>query len=163
MRVVAGDFDQRVHDEEEQIFPIKSISVHEKYHYASPLSYDIALVELDQRVKFGRFRLTESRLQVVQFDERTARPYLTAVLITTGRNVRPVCLPLFDETVPPESSCIMAGWGRVKESEWLSRSHNMHAVKAVSSPRYVALLSPRGPSLSSPQGGPAGPGGPCQM
>ncbi|XP_075898734.1 ovochymase-2 [Nelusetta ayraudi] len=84
VRVVAGDFDQRVHDEEEQIFPIKSVSVHEKYHYASPLSYDIALVELDQRVKFGR-------------------------------SVRPVCLPLFDETVPPESSCIMGGWGRVKE------------------------------------------------
>lgn len=62
VRVVVGDFDQSVHDEEEQIFPIKSVSVHEKYHYASPLSYDIALVELDQRIKFGRFRLTESHL-----------------------------------------------------------------------------------------------------
>lgn len=52
-----GDFDQRVHDQEEQVLPIKSVLVHEKYHYASPLSYDIALVELDQRVEFGRFRL----------------------------------------------------------------------------------------------------------
>lgn len=56
MRAVVGDFDQRVHDEEEQIFAIKSVSVHQKYHYASPLSYDIALVELEQRVQFGRFR-----------------------------------------------------------------------------------------------------------
>lgn len=161
--MVAGDFDQRVHDEEEQIFPIKSVSVHEKYHYASPLSYDIALVELDQRIKFGRFRLTGSRPHVVQFVERTARPYPAAVLVTTGRSVQPACLPLFDEIVPPHSSCVMGGWGRVKESKRLSRNHNVQAVKAVSSPRYVASLSPRGPSLPSPQGGPAGPGGPRQM
>lgn len=55
MRVVVGDFDQRVPDEEEQILTIKSVSIHEKYHYTSPLSYDIALVELEQRVQFGRF------------------------------------------------------------------------------------------------------------
>lgn len=55
MRVVVGDFDLRVHDKEERIFAIKSVSVHEKYHYALPLSYDIALVELEQHVQFGRF------------------------------------------------------------------------------------------------------------
>lgn len=50
-----GEFDQRVKDEEEQVFPIKSVTVHEKYHHASPMSYDIALVELDQHIRLGEF------------------------------------------------------------------------------------------------------------
>ncbi|XP_029909969.1 ovochymase-2 [Myripristis murdjan] len=53
VRVVVGEFDQRVHDEEEQVFLIKNISVHEKYKHAVPMSYDIALLELDQRVQLG--------------------------------------------------------------------------------------------------------------
>lgn len=53
MRVVAGDFDQRVDDEEEQVLLIKSASAHEKYHHSVPMSYDIALLELDQRIRFG--------------------------------------------------------------------------------------------------------------
>lgn len=55
MRVVVGEFDRRVNDEEEQVFTIKSVSAHEKYHHASPMSYDIALVELEQHIQFGRF------------------------------------------------------------------------------------------------------------
>ncbi len=50
-----GEFDRRVNDEEEQVFFIKSVVVHEKYHHASPMSYDIALIELDQSIRLGRF------------------------------------------------------------------------------------------------------------
>lgn len=55
MRVVVGEFDRRVDDEEEQVFLIKSVSVHEKYHHALPMSYDIAMIELDQHIQLGRF------------------------------------------------------------------------------------------------------------
>lgn len=55
MRVVVGEFDQRAEDEDEQVFLIKSLSVHEKYQQALPMSYDIALIELDQRIRWGRF------------------------------------------------------------------------------------------------------------
>ncbi|XP_030280894.1 ovochymase-2 [Sparus aurata] len=84
VRVVAGDFDQRVEDEEEQVLMIKSASVHEKYHHSVPMSYDIALLELDQRIRFGA-------------------------------RVKPICLPLPEEKIPPETNCIVGGWGRVKE------------------------------------------------
>lgn len=57
MRAVVGEFDQRAHDEEEQVLRVKAVSVHEKYHYALPLSYDIALIELDQHIQFGRLHL----------------------------------------------------------------------------------------------------------
>ncbi|XP_074533293.1 ovochymase-2 [Halichoeres trimaculatus] len=53
VRVVVGEFDQRVEDEEEQIFHIKSVSVHEKYHHALPMSYDIALIKLDRHIRLG--------------------------------------------------------------------------------------------------------------
>lgn len=55
VRVVVGEFDQRVEDEEEQIFHIESVSVHERYHHGSPMSYDIALIKLDQHIRLGRF------------------------------------------------------------------------------------------------------------
>lgn len=50
-----GEFDQRVEDEEEQVLHVKSVSVHEKYHRALPMIYDIALMELDQHIRMGRF------------------------------------------------------------------------------------------------------------
>ncbi|XP_049430393.1 ovochymase-2 isoform X1 [Epinephelus fuscoguttatus] len=84
VRVVVGEFDQRVDDEEEQVLLIKSVSLHEKYHHALPMSYDIALVELDQH-------------------------------ILLGARVKPICLPLPNESIPPETSCIVGGWGRMKE------------------------------------------------
>ncbi|KAM7396263.1 hypothetical protein PAMP_019320 [Pampus punctatissimus] len=82
--LAVGEFDQRVDDEEEQVFVIKSVSVHEKYHHALPMSYDIALVELDQHIQLGAL-------------------------------VQPICLPLPDENISPETSCIVGGWGRIKE------------------------------------------------
>uniref|UniRef100_A0A8D3B1X1 Ovochymase 2 n=1 Tax=Scophthalmus maximus TaxID=52904 RepID=A0A8D3B1X1_SCOMX len=82
--VAAGEFDQRVADEEEQVFGVKSVSVHEKYHHASPMSHDVALVELDRRVRLGV-------------------------------HVQPICLPLPDEKILPRTSCIVGGWGRIKE------------------------------------------------
>ncbi|XP_028264554.1 ovochymase-2-like [Parambassis ranga] len=55
VRVLVGEYDQTVDDEEEQILQIKSVSVHEKYSHALPMNYDIALVELDQHIHMGRF------------------------------------------------------------------------------------------------------------
>ncbi|KAM8861014.1 ovochymase-2 [Synchiropus picturatus] len=51
--VAAGEHDQRVLDEEEQIFNVKSVWVHERYRHSAPMSYDVALVELDGHVQFG--------------------------------------------------------------------------------------------------------------
>ncbi|XP_028306415.1 uncharacterized protein LOC114465536 isoform X5 [Gouania willdenowi] len=47
VRVVVGEF---VQDKEEQVIPIKFVSVHENYTHAVPMNYDIALVELDQHI-----------------------------------------------------------------------------------------------------------------
>lgn len=55
MSVVVGEFDQRIDDEEQQVFLIHSVVVHEKYHHASPMSYDIALIKLDQHIQLGNF------------------------------------------------------------------------------------------------------------
>uniref|UniRef100_H3BXA5 Ovochymase 2 n=1 Tax=Tetraodon nigroviridis TaxID=99883 RepID=H3BXA5_TETNG len=84
VRVVVGEFDQRTEDEEEQVLPLKTILVHEKYHHAWPMTYDIALVEVDQRIQFGT-------------------------------RVKPICLPLTEESVPPGTGCLLGGWGRVRE------------------------------------------------
>ncbi|XP_044050792.1 ovochymase-2 isoform X2 [Siniperca chuatsi] len=84
VRVVVGEFDRRVDDEEEQVFLIKSVSVHEKYHHALPMNYDIALMQLDEHIRLGA-------------------------------RVQPICLPLPDESIPPETSCIVGGWGKLKE------------------------------------------------
>ncbi|XP_037623636.1 ovochymase-2-like [Sebastes umbrosus] len=62
VRVVVGEFDLRVDDEEEQVFTIKSVSVHEKYNHALPMTYDIALVELDQHILLGRFSILTIRI-----------------------------------------------------------------------------------------------------
>lgn len=53
--VAVGEFDRRVDDEDEQVHSVKSVLVHEKYHHATPMSYDIALVELHQHIQMGRF------------------------------------------------------------------------------------------------------------
>ncbi|XP_026222382.1 ovochymase-2 [Anabas testudineus] len=82
--VAAGEFDRRVDDEDEQVFHVKSVSVHEKYHHTSPMSYDIALVELHQHIKMGV-------------------------------RIQPICLPLPDEKIIPETGCIVGGWGKIKE------------------------------------------------
>lgn len=52
-----GEFDLRVQDEEEQVFLVKSVSVHEEYNHTLPMNHDIALVELDQRIQMGKFLL----------------------------------------------------------------------------------------------------------
>ncbi|KAK7892044.1 hypothetical protein WMY93_024007 [Mugilogobius chulae] len=54
VRVVIGDFDQHIFDEEEQVFTIKGIFVHEKYHHTLPMNYDIALLELNQPIQLGK-------------------------------------------------------------------------------------------------------------
>ncbi|GLD65600.1 ovochymase-2 isoform X1 [Lates japonicus] len=84
VRVAVGEFDRRVDDAEEQVFRVKTVSVHEKYHHALPMSHDIALVELDQHIQLGV-------------------------------HVQPICLPLPDEKILPQTSCIVGGWGRIKE------------------------------------------------
>uniref|UniRef100_A0A3B4WQS6 Ovochymase 2 n=1 Tax=Seriola lalandi dorsalis TaxID=1841481 RepID=A0A3B4WQS6_SERLL len=89
--VAVGEFDRGVDDEEEQVFRVKTVSVHEKYHHASPMSHDIAMVELDRDIQLG------------------------CVAFTTGVHVQPICLPLPDEKILPQTSCIVGGWGRIKE------------------------------------------------
>ncbi|XP_014191014.1 ovochymase-2 isoform X3 [Haplochromis burtoni] len=84
VRVLVGEFDQRVHDEEEQVFLVKSVSVHEKYNPALPMNYDIALIELNQRIQMGA-------------------------------RVQPICLPLPYDNILPQTACMTAGWGRIKE------------------------------------------------
>ncbi|XP_063333959.1 ovochymase-2 [Pelmatolapia mariae] len=84
VRVLVGEFDQRVHDEEEQVFLVKSVSVHEKYNPALPMNYDIALIELNQRIQMGA-------------------------------RVQPICLPLPNDNILPQTTCMTAGWGRIKE------------------------------------------------
>uniref|UniRef100_A0A3Q1JBF0 Uncharacterized protein n=1 Tax=Anabas testudineus TaxID=64144 RepID=A0A3Q1JBF0_ANATE len=79
--VAAGEFDRRVDDEDEQVFHVKSVSVHEKYHHTSPMSYDIAL----------------------------------PLTFTIGVRIQPICLPLPDEKIIPETGCIVGGWGKIKE------------------------------------------------
>lgn len=41
---------------------------------------------------------------------------LICVYFWTGARVRPICLPLPDVDIPPQTSCIVGGWGRTKES-----------------------------------------------
>ncbi|KAM4553187.1 ovochymase-2 [Fundulus diaphanus] len=53
VRVLVGEFDLRVDDEDEQVFTVKSVSVHEKYSPAFPMNYDVALVELDHPIRMG--------------------------------------------------------------------------------------------------------------
>ncbi|KAL0968559.1 hypothetical protein UPYG_G00268460 [Umbra pygmaea] len=50
---VIGDYDQRVPDEEEQTFTVKTIQIHEKFQHTSPMSYDIALLEINGHIRFG--------------------------------------------------------------------------------------------------------------
>ncbi|CAL8235723.1 unnamed protein product [Boreogadus saida] len=81
---VVGEYDQGSRDEEEQAFLIKNVTVHERFHHAAPMSYDIALVELEGHIQLGA-------------------------------HVQPICLPLPEESFTSPASCMMAGWGRVRE------------------------------------------------
>lgn len=55
MTVAVGEFDRREDDEYEKVLRVKAVHLHEKYHHALPMSYDMALVELHQHVQMGRF------------------------------------------------------------------------------------------------------------
>lgn len=111
MRVVVGEFDQRADDEEEQVFVVKTVSVHEKYHHALPMTYDIALIEVDQHIRFGRFPF-----ELLCFIMHSLFYYLVT-FFPPGARVNPICLPLLDESIPPGTGCIVGGWGRIRESK----------------------------------------------
>ncbi|KAF4095018.1 hypothetical protein G5714_024096 [Onychostoma macrolepis] len=55
IEAVAGDLNQTKVDRGEQNFQVKSIKFHEKYQRSSPMSYDIALLEIKGRIHFGDF------------------------------------------------------------------------------------------------------------
>ncbi|XP_051545699.1 ovochymase-2-like [Myxocyprinus asiaticus] len=57
---------------------------HEKYQRFSPMSYDIALLEINGHIQFGDF-------------------------------IKPICLPYPGERFPPKTTCVVGGWGRIKE------------------------------------------------
>uniref|UniRef100_A0AAY4C2K6 Granzyme M n=1 Tax=Denticeps clupeoides TaxID=299321 RepID=A0AAY4C2K6_9TELE len=73
-----------VFDKGEQKFRIKTVQVHEDYQTSSPMSYDIALLEVDGDIQFGDY-------------------------------IQPLCLPLPSEEFLPGMTCIVSGWGRLKE------------------------------------------------
>ncbi len=54
IEAVAGDFNQRKVDRGEQNFQVKTVKFHEKYQHSSPMSYDIALLEIKGRIHFGK-------------------------------------------------------------------------------------------------------------
>ncbi|KAJ8002786.1 hypothetical protein DPEC_G00162570 [Dallia pectoralis] len=53
LHAAVGEFDQRVSDEGEMNFTVKTIQIHEKYQHASPMSYDMALLEINGHIQFG--------------------------------------------------------------------------------------------------------------
>ncbi|XP_033942126.1 ovochymase-2-like [Pseudochaenichthys georgianus] len=138
VRVVVGEFDQRADDEEKQAFLIKSVSVHEKYHHALPMNYDIALMDLDQH-------------------------------IVLGTHVQPIRLPLPDDSIQPGTSCIMGGWGRMKEKGRVAAvlrevkldlvdparcQHVLHAARSSTRPQRPAQPQPAMTVLcAGPEGG----------
>ncbi|KAK5923043.1 hypothetical protein CgunFtcFv8_000049 [Champsocephalus gunnari] len=138
VRVVVGEFDQGAEDEEKQAFLIKSVSVHEKYHHALPMNYDIALMDLDQH-------------------------------IVLGTHVQPIGLPLPDDSIQPGTSCIMGGWGRMKEKGRVPAvlrevkldlvdparcQHVLHAARSSTRPRRPAQPQPAMTVLcAGPEGG----------
>ncbi|XP_045072868.1 ovochymase-2 [Coregonus clupeaformis] len=104
VNVVIGEYDQRVPDEEEQTFTVDTIKIHDKYQHASPMSYDIALLEINGHIRLGRFLL--------RYSDRRLISVLTS---SAGPSVQPICLPLPSENFPPRTSCLVSGWGRTKE------------------------------------------------
>nr|XP_015193557.1 PREDICTED: ovochymase-2 isoform X1 [Lepisosteus oculatus] len=84
IRVVAGEHDQTSLDAEEQSLMVKTAVIHEYYKHSNPMSYDIALVEVDGKITFGA-------------------------------HVQPICLPLPSELFTPGTSCLVSGWGRLRE------------------------------------------------
>ncbi|XP_057186486.1 ovochymase-2-like [Triplophysa rosa] len=53
VEAVAGDFNLRKVDRGEQTFGVKTVKFHEKYQHSSPMSHDIALLEIKGRIQFG--------------------------------------------------------------------------------------------------------------
>uniref|UniRef100_A0A3Q2EKY8 Granzyme M n=1 Tax=Cyprinodon variegatus TaxID=28743 RepID=A0A3Q2EKY8_CYPVA len=98
--VLVGEFDLRV-EEDEQVFKIKSVSVHEKYSPAFPMNYDVALVELDHHITMGW-------------------------LYSIGARVTPICLPQPDLKIPPWTNCAVAGWGKTKEGRLSTVLREVH-------------------------------------
>lgn len=54
IEAVAGEFNQRKVDRGEQNFHVRTVMFHEKYQRTSPMSYDIALIEINGRIHFGK-------------------------------------------------------------------------------------------------------------
>lgn len=93
---------------------------HEKYQHTSPMSYDIALIEINGRIHFGKsFYETNTTYAIYQLlnfkiifrDEHNMCVFLT------GDFIKPVCLPHPGERFPPKTMCVVGGWGRITESE----------------------------------------------
>ncbi|XP_077066706.1 ovochymase-2 [Siphateles boraxobius] len=55
IETVAGEFNHRKVDRGEQNFHIKTVMFHEKYQRTSPMSYDIALLEINGSIHFDDF------------------------------------------------------------------------------------------------------------
>ncbi|KAL6480854.1 hypothetical protein MHYP_G00118870 [Metynnis hypsauchen] len=54
VEAVVGEHDQRVIDRGERRFRVKSVKLHEQYQPTLPMSYDIALLELQGTIQFSK-------------------------------------------------------------------------------------------------------------
>ncbi|XP_051740984.1 ovochymase-2-like [Ctenopharyngodon idella] len=118
IEAVAGEFNQRKVDRGEQNFHVRTVMFHEKYQHTSPMSYDIALIEINGRIHFGKsFYETNTTYAIYQLlnfkiifrDEHNMCVFLT------GDFIKPVCLPHPGERFPPKTMCVVGGWGRITE------------------------------------------------
>uniref|UniRef100_A0A4W4FUD6 Ovochymase 2 n=1 Tax=Electrophorus electricus TaxID=8005 RepID=A0A4W4FUD6_ELEEL len=55
VEAVVGEYDQRVRDHGEQRFRLRNVTLHEQYSRTLPMSYDIALLELEGHIRFSDF------------------------------------------------------------------------------------------------------------
>uniref|UniRef100_A0A671KRD4 Ovochymase 2 n=1 Tax=Sinocyclocheilus anshuiensis TaxID=1608454 RepID=A0A671KRD4_9TELE len=137
IEAVAGDFNQRKVDRAKQSFHVKTVKFHEKYQRSSPMSNDIALLEIKGCIHFG------------------------------NDFIKPVCLPYPGEGFPPKTMCVVGGWGRITEKgplpsvlqevqlDLLEQSKCKHVLQTLRSGQKTFSVFPIcPPALQGDSGGP---------
>ncbi|XP_022539528.2 ovochymase-2 [Astyanax mexicanus] len=81
VEAVVGEHDQKVVDRGEQSFRVKSVKLHEKYQHTFPMSYDIAVLELQESIQFSDY----VQPICLPFPGETFPPKTTCVVAGWGR------------------------------------------------------------------------------
>lgn len=97
--VVAGSHKVSARDPLNRNHTIKRIFIHSSYDKSRPIGFDIALVELKNKVRLSEKRVTNG------FGEQT-RPYINTI-----------CLPLHNKKYKFNETARVAGWGLSKEKD----------------------------------------------